>query len=599
MAALMLTLCGACAAPGTAPDLDDPAAGESRRINEFFERAWEENVMASPMTQSFLGIRTDYDKWDEITEERRRADQMRAQRQLDELRTFNFDLLGPQERLSYRVFEQDRELALEGWRWRNHSYPLNQMRGWQSLIPTFLINIHRVDEQKDLEAYVARLEGTGTLIDQVLADARQRAEKGILAPGFVYKYVISDARNVIEGHPFTDSDRDSPLYEDFIKKLDALKLATRQREELTRRAVSALTATVGPAYRRLIAAAEELEAQATDDAGVWKLPDGGSYYNYQLSLMTTTDLDAGAIHSLGLEEVARIHAEMKAIMARVGFDGTLAEFFEFMRTDPKFFLPESEDGRQEYLQQATAAIDGMRERLDEVFTIMPQADLEVRAVEPFRERSAGKAFYQRPAPDGTRPGVYYANLYRMSDMPLYQMEALAYHEGIPGHHMQIAIAQEVEEIPSFRRFATQTAYSEGWGLYSEYFPKEMGLYQDPYSDFGRLAMALWRACRLVVDTGMHAKRWTREQAIAYLMENTPNPEGDAVKAIERYIVMPGQATAYTIGMLKILEVRERARQELGSNFDIRRFHDAVLVNGPLPLNLLEETIYEALSVPSL
>jgi uncharacterized protein (DUF885 family) len=288
--------------------------------------------------------------------------------------------------------------------------------------------------------------------------------------------------------------------------------------------------------------------------------------------------------------VARIHGEMQAIMTEVGFEGSLQDFFEFMRTDPRFYKPETEEGRAEYLAEAEAAIEKMKGDLPKLFNTFPKADMDVKAVEPFREKSAGKAFYSRPAPDGSRPGIYYANLYSMADMPTYQLEALAFHEGIPGHHMQIAIAQELDAIPSFRKFGGYTAYSEGWGLYSELVPKEMGYYSDPYSDFGRLAMEIWRAARLVVDTGIHSQRWTREQAIEYLMDNTPNPQGDCKKAIERYIVMPGQATAYKIGMLKIVELRARARAQLGDAFDIREFHDVVLRDGAVPLAVLEETV---------
>ena len=235
-------------------------------------------------------------------------------------------------------------------------------------------------------------------------------------------------------------------------------------------------------------------------------------------------------------------------------------------------------------------IDTMRTRLPEMFNTFPKADLIVKAVEPFREKGAGKAFYQRPAADGSRPGTYYANLYLMSAMPTYQMEALAYHEGIPGHHMQLAIAQELEGIPEFRKSGNVTAYTEGWGLYSEFLPKELGFYDDPYSDFGRLAMELWRAARLVVDTGLHDKKWTREEATQYLIDNTPNPESDCVKAIDRYIVMPGQATAYKIGMLKILELRERAKAALGDKFTLGEYHDIVLRDGPVPLAILEEKV---------
>jgi len=277
-------------------------------------------------------------------------------------------------------------------------------------------------------------------------------------------------------------------------------------------------------------------------------------------------------------------------MKTVGYEGTLQEFFKYLQDEPRFTYEDSDAGRDAYLKEATRMIDVMKDRMNEVFIRKPKADLEVRRVEAFREKAAGKAFYSRPAADGSRPGYYYANLYKITDMPKYQMEALAYHEGIPGHHMQLAIAQELEGIPKFRKFGGYTAYTEGWGLYSEFLPKEMGFYSDPYSDFGRLAMEIWRAARLVVDTGLHDKKWTREQAIDYLLENTPNPKGDVVKAIERYIVMPGQATAYKIGMLKIQALREDAKARLGDKFDIREYHAVVLDSGPVPLNVLEERV---------
>jgi uncharacterized protein (DUF885 family) len=261
-----------------------------------------------------------------------------------------------------------------------------------------------------------------------------------------------------------------------------------------------------------------------------------------------------------------------------------------MRNDPKYYYPTTPEGRSAYIKEATRMIDVMRERLPEVFGLFPEADVRVKRVEPFRERSGGKAFYQTGAIDGSRPGTYYANLFDMKSMPIYQAEALAYHEGIPGHHMQRSIQQELTDLPKFQRYVGFTAYTEGWGLYSEYLPKEMGFYEDPYSDFGRLAMELWRACRLVVDTGLHAKKWTREEAIQYQMDNTPNSEADTIKAIERYTTNPGQATAYLIGKIKILELREKAKAEMGDRFDIRAYHDEVLKDGPLPLDILEEKI---------
>ncbi|GGH02488.1 hypothetical protein GCM10007420_18440 [Glycocaulis albus] len=343
-------------------------------------------------------------------------------------------------------------------------------------------------------------------------------------------------------------------------------------------------------YERLIAVMTAQRESAAAGDGVWRLPDGEAFYNARLANFTTTNLTAQEIHDLGLANVERIHGEMEAIMEEVGFEGSLQDFFAFMREDPQFYYPNTDEGRQAYLDEATAAIERMNERLPEYFITLPQHALEVRRVEPFREASAGKAFYSRPAADGSRPGIYYANLRDMSDMPIYQLEALAYHEGNPGHHMQLAIMTDLEDIPSFRRFGGFTAYSEGWGLYTEYLPLEMGFYEDPYSNFGRLAMELWRAARLVVDTGLHYHEWSREEAIEYLVENTPNPRGDATNAIERYIVMPGQATAYMIGMLKILELRERAESELGDDFDIRMFHEVILRDGAVPLAVLEELV---------
>ncbi len=286
----------------------------------------------------------------------------------------------------------------------------------------------------------------------------------------------------------------------------------------------------------------------------------------------------------------RIQGEMRGILAQLRFDGDLQAFFRFVREDPQFYLPDDEAGRAVYLERSTAVIEDMKTRLDGLFLRQPKADLVVKATEAYREKTAAKAFYQRPAPNGTRPGVYYVTLYNMREMPTYQLEAIAYHEGIPGHHMQIAIAQELEDVPSFRRFGFQTAYIEGWALYCELLPKEIGLYADPYSDFGRLAMELWRAVRLVVDTGIHAKRWTRRQAIDYFVANNPLSESEAAREIERYIMTPGQATSYKIGMIRILELRARARRELGTRFDLREFHDVLLRDGPLPLDILEEQV---------
>ena len=546
-------------------------------------------VALSPEFQTSLGIKDNYGKWDEISEEADARAMALTQSNLQQLEALDPSLLNEQNQLSLRMAIAQLTQQIERDRWRNHGYPVNQMYGVHSKVPSFLINQHRVTSVSDAEAYIERLNGVPTLFEQLEADMKTRQDMGVMPPAFVYPMVLQDSRNIIVGAPFDDGEA-STLLADFTGKVNALDIEDDQKAALIADATTALTEQVGPAYEQLISVLEAQAAEATTDDGAWKLPDGDEYYASQLQLMTTTDLTADEIHNIGVADVARIHGEMRDIMAQVGFEGDLQEFFEFMRTDPQFYYPTTPEGKQRYLDEATALIDTMRAQLDDYFGIQPKAALEVKAVEAFREQSAGKAFYSRPAPDGSRPGVYYANLYDMNSMPTYQMEALAYHEGVPGHHMQLAIAQELDELPKFRRFGGYTAYIEGWGLYSELLPKEMGYYQDPYSDFGRLAMELWRACRLVVDTGMHEKRWTREEAIEYLQVNTPNPDGDIVKAIERYIVMPGQATAYKIGMIKIVELREAAKASLGDKFDIRGFHDTVLGSGAVPLDILEENV---------
>ena len=604
--AIALALLATSAACGTpAPREPAPAtysaedvSAESERLNAWFEATFDAAVARDPMRQTYLGIKDRYGEWSDASEafELQELELQRAS--VAEMKSsFNFDKLDDQAKLSWRLAEYELERAEAAFPFRSHSYTFNQMFGVQSGIPAFLINQHKVATASDAEAYISRLNGVPAYLGQHVENSKASAAQGILPPAFVFEYVLADARGVITGYPFTgtgDGTDDSPLMGDIRDKITALSangsITEEDAADLFARATDALKASVGPAYEAAITELTRQQAAATKDDGAWKLPDGGDYYNMRLAQMTTTDLTADEIHQIGLDEVARIHGEMQAIMTQVGFEGSLAEFFEFMRTDPRFYKPETPEGRAEYLAEAEAAIETMKGDLPKLFNRFPKADMIVKAVEPFREKSAGKAFYSRPAPDGSRPGVYYANLYSMADMPTYQLEALAFHEGIPGHHMQIAIAQELEGIPSFRKYGGYTAYSEGWGLYSELVPKELGYYSDPYSDFGRLAMEIWRAARLVVDTGLHSKKWTREEAIQYLMENTPNPQGDCERAIERYIVMPGQATAYKIGMLKIVELRERARDQLGDQFDIREFHDIVLRNGAVPLAVLEETV---------
>ncbi len=563
---------------------------ESQRLNAFFERVYQENIKRSPVSQSYLGIKTDYDKWDDESDANAIKEFELAQKDLAELRTFDKSKLDADALLSYRIFESMMARRTAAFQYRRYGYIFDQMNGEQSSIPAFLINIHRVTSKSDAEAYVKRLQGVAALMDQHITEAREREKLGILPPKWVYPYIVSDAKNLLAGAPFDTSGKDSTLLEDFKAKVAKLDLPQPDKDKLVADASAALLASVKPAYDKVIALMTEQEARATNDDGAWKFPNGQAFYNERLKFHTTTDLTAKQIHDLGLSEVARIHGEMRKIMAKVGYKGSLQEFFVFMRDDPRFYYPNTDQGRTEYLAEANRLIGTMRSRLPDFFGTLPNAPLEVKQVEAFREKSAGKAFYQRPAPDGSRPGVYYVNLYNMKDMSKAELEALAYHEGLPGHHLQLAIATELKDVPKFRKFGGFTAYSEGWGLYTEELGKDMGFYQDPYSDFGRLQMELWRACRLVVDSGLHDKRWTREQAIQYLRDNTPNPEGDIVKAIERYVVYPGQATAYLVGKLEIMKLRSEAKARQGDTFDIRAFHDAILKSGAVPLDILRENV---------
>ena len=573
---------------------------ESAKANAFFERVFDENAARSPMFMTQLGMKTDYDKWDDLSEARALEDFELGVKQLAELkRTIRFDLLDDQAKVSYRMFVRDAERAIEGWRWRYHSYPLNQMSGLHADVPAFLINFHRVDNVSDARAYNARLRGIAPLLGQLMENAQVRAAKGILPPRFVFGLVIDSCREILAGAPFDASGKKSALLEDIEGKVAALKEAdAATKASLLADANAALTGAVKPAYEKLIALLQAQEKVATTDDGVWKLPDGGEFYAYQLRGSTTTNLTAEQIHALGLREVARIHDGMHAIMQQVGFKtgapagsaAALQAFFKHIKEDPKYYYPTTPEGKEAYMKRANEIIDAMRARLDEFFTIKPKAPLVVKKVEPFREQGSAGAFYEQPAPDGSRPGAYYVNTIDMRGVPIFEMETLAHHEAIPGHHMQIAIAQELTGIPRFRKFGGNTAYVEGWALYAEYFPKEFGFYQDPMQDFGRLYDELLRAVRLVVDTGIHAKHWTREQVMDYFRTNTPNPERDIFTETNRYIVWPGQATAYKVGQLKILELRELAKQELGAKFDLREYHDLVLKDGAVPLDLLEENV---------
>ena len=589
IAMMIFSLSAGCQMDQSESASSESTAMTSQQVIEFLDELFMEELQESPQYMTYLGMRERYDEWDDNSDQARDKSLQMTRNHLQQVMKIDLSNVDDSAKLSVKMFIEQANKRLEGDRWRYHSYPVSQMRGVHGRIPSFLINQHLIANEEEAQAYIKRLAATPKVLDQLIGDLKIRQDKNIIAPKFVFPLVLKSIDNILIGAPF-DEGSDSTLLADFKRKIENIDIADDTRSELTSAASNALKDHLAPAYRRLQLALRDLESVATNDHGVWKFPDGDKFYEFALQRTTTTDLTANQIHNRGLKEVARIQSEMQDIMNTVGFEGDLQEFFAFMRNDPQFYYPDTAEGKQAYLDEATAMIDNMKSRLDELFITKPKADLIVKAVEPFREASAGQAFYQRPAPDGSRPGTYFANLYKMSDMSKYNMEALAYHEGIPGHHMQISIAQELQNIPKFRLFGGYTVFSEGWGLYSEAVPKEIGLYVDPYSDFGRLSGELYRACRLVVDTGIHAKKWTREDAIAYMNANVPHSESYNIRQIERYIVMPSQATAYKIGMLRIQELRAQAQIALGDKFDIREFHDVVLKDGSVSLPILEDNV---------
>ncbi|WP_102796051.1 DUF885 domain-containing protein [Bowmanella denitrificans] len=591
--ALAISACSPAQPPQqTDIETEQTVQTESQRLAEFFQQSYDEDLSRSPMTQSYRGLKWDYDKWDDVSEQAAEQSAAIRQKRLATAAQFDQSKLSEQEKLSLALYKVDLERRVANDQFRHHSYIMDQFSAWHTQVPSFLINIHSIGDSADAQAYIARLKGIKPLFDQVVEQLKIREKLGVFPPKWSYEQMLVASQNVISGAPFDSSDVASTLWEDFNNKVAKLELPAQEKQTLLDNARAALIEQVKPAYEALIQELSHQRDLSPEGDGVWRLPDGDKWYANRLAWFTTTDLNAEQIHQLGLDNVARIHQQMRQIMQKVGFAGSLQDFFAFMRNDAQFYYPNTDEGREQYLSEAKALIDTMRTQLPSYFGLLPKADMIVKRVEAFREKSAGKAFYQRPSPDGSRPGIYYANLYNMMDMPIYQMEALAYHEGIPGHHLQLAISQELQGLPDFQKYLSFTAYSEGWGLYTEELAKDMGFYQDPYSDFGRLAMELWRACRLVVDTGIHSKKWSREQAIQYLLDNTPNSQGDSTKAIERYIAMPGQATAYMVGKLKIMELRQYAMDELGEQFDFRGFHDEVLRHGPLPLNLLQSKIQQ-------
>jgi len=571
---------------------------ESERLNLWFADKYEEQLQMSPIMLTFLGRKDQYDKIDDMSEaeeKRQLAWQSAAAQELKA--SFDYQKLDDESKTSYDLWLYQYQEAVDNDKFTEYGYVFTQMQGIQSFAAQFLMSFHKVDDESDMVAYNSRIAGVAKSINVLLERAKKRAKNGVRPPKFAYQGVIEQASALIKGVPFTTSDdkTDSALWADANRKVASLlkdkKIDQEKADKLLASSKKALMEHFLPSYQALVAWFElDIVNTQENASGVGSLPNGKAYYNAKLKVSTTTDMSAEEIHQTGLREVARITQEMEAIKDKVGFEGSLKEFFTFIKTDKQFFYANDDGGRQGYITDTEEYLAQITEQLPNYFGILPKAALVVKRVESYREQDGAAQHYFSGTPDGSRPGIYYAHLSDMSTMPKNEMEGVAYHEGSPGHHMQISIAQELTSVPQFRTQANFTAYAEGWGLYAELLAKEMGGYQNEFSDFGRLVNEIWRAVRLVVDSGLHAKGWTEQEAIAYFKEKAPVSSEAIQSEIRRYLVIPGQATAYKIGMLKIISLRAHAEKELADKFDIKGFHDTILGGGAMPLGLLERRV---------
>lgn len=572
--------------------IEQMAVAEDQRLTTYLDGIFDREVAQSPSFQSQLGVDLGgLDKWDDTSDVYRQKEIAEREGDLTDL-TANFDrdALSEDGKLSYDIagalFEADNNEDA----FNRHVYVTDQFRG-QFMDPiTLLQNNHRVSSVKDAENYIARLNGIEGLMGDMVARLNDRAAFGVIAPAFAFPPMITDISSVLTGAPLDDSDTDHPLYADFKTKVDALDIDDAAKADLVGRAAAAMTTSFKNGYSALLAETKRLSTMQDENNGVWALPDGKAFYEMRVKRFTTLDQTADEIHQVGLADVKRIHGEIQAIMDQIEFDGSLQDFFAFIRTDPNNFYSNDDAGREAFLKDASDDTARIFAVADQYFHTLPKAELEIRRVESWRENSTSIAFYNRPSQDGSRPGIYYANLADMTAVQKYIFRSITFHEGTPGHHFQIARMQEMEGLPKIRKFRSQSVFTEGWGLYSEQLASEMGMSGGPLYTVGRLQSELWRAVRLVVDTGIHSKKWTRQQSIDYFLENTPISEQDIVTEVERFFVLPGQALSYKTGMITILALREKARAELGDAFDIRDFHEVVIGAGSMPMPLLTRRV---------
>lgn len=577
-------------------------------INHFYEKVFVKSVLRSPELTTQLGIPIFYDwtkdELDDISDTKQWEDFNESKADYETLLSYNYDKQSPENQLNTDILGYFMKMyTVEAEPFFYHGYPVNQMFGIQSSLPSLLVSSHKLDDESDVEAYISRLSQFDTKFSQLIENLKIRESKDIVPPRFIIKVVLEEMKGFIGAQSDTldnlsetaSAVRSNILYTNFNTKVAEIEgISEEHKAAYKKRVAEAIEDTVFPAYQKLINYFETLNVKATDDAGVWKLPNGNEYYQYKLKQSTTSDLNPEEVYALGLAEVARIKKEMNTILEAEGYADstkTIGELIQKLNKEDRFLYPNTDEGRKMILQDFDSLLANISKGLDTAFNIRPKAKLDVKRLPEFKEEGSPIALYEAPAMDGSRAGVFYTNLRAPNEVVKFGMKTLAYHEGVPGHHFQLAIQYELTGLPTFRKVLPFTAYIEGWALYTEQLAWELGFYKnDPYGNLGRLQAEMWRAVRLVVDVGIHYKKWTREEAIDYMVANTGLPTKDVATEVERYVVLPGQACSYKVGMMKILELRKQAKQKLGSAFDLRAFHDAVLKNGAVPLDVLEKII---------
>jgi len=562
-------------------------------LNLFFERTFLQFGLNSPQALTMIGILDRFPvkfyqgKLDEVSVARTEEMNEWVRDSLKTLHRYDRQKYDGQKALSYDIFEWFLARQVEGERWTWHGFPVNQMSGIHTSLPDFMLQLHPVRNERDVDFYLERLRQFPAAFGGTVDVLYEREQRGVIPPRFAVEKPLATMREFI-GRPVEDN----PLYAGLLEKVDELEdFPAERRERLPGELAAVIAESVYPAYEILIRYYDSLLGEAVSNDGVWRLPDGDEYYVWAARWHTTTDFTPDEIHRIGLAEVDRIEAEMDAILCGEGIcESGVGERMTVLNEDPRFLFEDSEAGRDAILQAFRDIGDEIEQGLDDWFDVRPEAHVEVRRVPEYSEDGAPGAYYMPPALDGSRPGMFYANLRNVEEHPKFGLRTLSYHEATPGHHFQLALQQQIQGVPMFRKMLPFTAYSEGWALYAERLAWEAGFQDDPYDNLGRLQAEQFRAVRLVVDTGLHAKRWSREEAVEYMVGKTGMARTDVVAEIERYLVMPGQALAYKVGMMKILELRERARADLGDAFDIREFHNVVLMSGSMPLAILEGVV---------